>query len=520
MSKAPSADLFDLIKSLTKSEKRLFKLYTSRHTVGKQNKYVALFDAIDKLEEYDEQILLKRNPTLRNSNLTSLKSYLYDLIFKSLRNSLQTQSAASQLRYLIDQAELLLAKGLYKQALLLLRKMRRVAEKLEALPMLLEILQMELSIIAHQSWSDQYYQHVRQKTKDTIQQLEETLEYQGRFIEMHKLITEEAPVTQPKEFQQFLCTLKEPLSKDTTGLESTFFAKAKFYEMKYRHSFVEHDIVQAIEYGRKFFDLFDAHPAQKSIYYGMYFRITFNHFVFCLCFGEYGHVKECLKRLHDTSDNHRDHTKIYQQYAGFLYKLRCCHFELALDAVPELEQTLLEQTYQLPRQFILRCYLDIAMLFTSIGNFQQALLYTSQILNSPEIDHFPRQLYPVKLLSIICHYELGNDNALESCIRSIYRYLKKHGNMFEDAKLMLQFLKRLSRIVEKDEIILTLQNYHQQLIEQQVNNRGRVAVNPQFHLVAWLESKIEERPFAVVLKEKQRSASQSHYQKEIEEILF
>ena len=52
------SDLFQLIKSLTKSEKRYFKLYAKMHGLHGNQNYLILFDQIDKLaqesEEYNE----------------------------------------------------------------------------------------------------------------------------------------------------------------------------------------------------------------------------------------------------------------------------------------------------------------------------------------------------------------------------------------------------------------------------------------------------------------------------------
>ena len=46
-----NSNAFVLTKSLTMSEKRYFKIFSERHTIGSQNKYVALFDQLDKAEE-------------------------------------------------------------------------------------------------------------------------------------------------------------------------------------------------------------------------------------------------------------------------------------------------------------------------------------------------------------------------------------------------------------------------------------------------------------------------------------
>ena len=52
--------LYDLVKSLTKAEKRNFKLYATRQSGNADAKFIALFDAIDSLTEYDEAKILKK----------------------------------------------------------------------------------------------------------------------------------------------------------------------------------------------------------------------------------------------------------------------------------------------------------------------------------------------------------------------------------------------------------------------------------------------------------------------------
>ena len=50
-----STELFDLVKSLTKSEKRFFKLTSSLQS-GEKN-YLKIFDHIEKQKNYDEEEL-------------------------------------------------------------------------------------------------------------------------------------------------------------------------------------------------------------------------------------------------------------------------------------------------------------------------------------------------------------------------------------------------------------------------------------------------------------------------------
>lgn len=77
--------LFRLINTLTKSEKRYFKLYTQMQS-GSEN-YIMLFDAIDKMKVYDESKIRKKfkGKTFLNQ-LAVMKNYLFNVIIKSLKN--------------------------------------------------------------------------------------------------------------------------------------------------------------------------------------------------------------------------------------------------------------------------------------------------------------------------------------------------------------------------------------------------------------------------------------------------
>ena len=59
--------LFQLIQSLEKAEKRNFKLYIKRSSGNDSLKIVELFEALDKMHEYDEAVLLKKLASIEKS---------------------------------------------------------------------------------------------------------------------------------------------------------------------------------------------------------------------------------------------------------------------------------------------------------------------------------------------------------------------------------------------------------------------------------------------------------------------
>ena len=121
-------DLFQLVKSLGKGEKRNFKLYIQRNTANTELKVIQLFDALDKMDEYDEVLLLRKNPEITKLQLSNLKASLYRHILTSLRLLKFDDNVEMQLHEQIDYARILYNKGLYLQSLKVLDRMKQVAK--------------------------------------------------------------------------------------------------------------------------------------------------------------------------------------------------------------------------------------------------------------------------------------------------------------------------------------------------------------------------------------------------------
>ena len=142
-----SADaLFQLIKSLQKSEKRNFKLYINRNSGTEDLKIVLLFDALDKMETYDEAFLLKRVPQIKKQQLSNLKAHLYKQLLASLRLLKNEENIDIQLHDQLDYARILYNKGLYLQSLKILEKIKEMAKGHNQVSFLVQVLFLEKKI--------------------------------------------------------------------------------------------------------------------------------------------------------------------------------------------------------------------------------------------------------------------------------------------------------------------------------------------------------------------------------------
>ena len=138
--------LFQLIHSLEKSEKRNFKLYIKRNSAKEDLKIIQLFDALDKLQEYDEKLLLKKLPGIEKPQLSNLKPHLYKQVLASLRLLKSDESIELQLNEQLDYARILYNKGLYLQSLKILDKVKEHAVKYNQDTFLIQVISLEKKI--------------------------------------------------------------------------------------------------------------------------------------------------------------------------------------------------------------------------------------------------------------------------------------------------------------------------------------------------------------------------------------
>src|SRR5882762_8847799 len=140
--------LFQLVKSLRKSEKRNFKLYVKRNSAGEKLKITQLFDALDKMNEYDEAELLKKNKSIKKQQLSNTKALLYRQILSSLRLIRNENNIDIQLHEQLDHARILYNQGLYLQSLKMLDRIKEHAKEYNQVTYVLQALLFEQKIEA------------------------------------------------------------------------------------------------------------------------------------------------------------------------------------------------------------------------------------------------------------------------------------------------------------------------------------------------------------------------------------
>ena len=116
----PSTNLFDIIHSLTASEKRYFKIFSSTHIIGFKNNYEKLFNAFCELpadQPYDEAAFKKKLTAKRwTKNFAVEKKVLEDILMKAMRAYNAEKSSEGALNDIIANVHFLYNKGLVNAA--------------------------------------------------------------------------------------------------------------------------------------------------------------------------------------------------------------------------------------------------------------------------------------------------------------------------------------------------------------------------------------------------------------------
>src|SRR5690554_2298630 len=175
MSKTASPALYELIHSLTKSEKRYFKIYASRHTIGTKNNGVRIFDFIEQQEAFNEEEIyqhFKGEAFLNKFPIT--KNRLYEQIISALDAFHVSKNLDAQLYKMLHSVDILYSKGLYDHAVRELNKAKRLAKKHNKMAILLQLANEEKKILETQG-----YQNV--KSKELDEHAEKTLKLTQQY---------------------------------------------------------------------------------------------------------------------------------------------------------------------------------------------------------------------------------------------------------------------------------------------------------------------------------------------------
>jgi hypothetical protein len=500
--------LFQLIHSLQKSEKRNFKLYVTRNTSGEDLKIIQLFDAIDKMQEYDEAALLKKNPGIKKTQISNLKAHLYKQVLSSLRLLENDENIDIYLHEQLDFARILYNKGLYLQSLKVLERIKEKANAHNQISFLIQVLFLEKKIETL---------HITRSMEDRAEQLsKESDEVNDTLLIITKLSNLALQLYSwyikhgHARNEQEVISLNEFFKENVAvyaNKATTFYQKLYFYQCYVWYAFIRQDFLMYYRYTQKWVDIFHEEPLMIEIETAHYIKGMHNLLNAHFDLKNYKRFDETLKRFEDFdnsdvaiyNDNNRIQLFVYLNIARvnrhFLYGT----FQQGIELIPKIEEKLQENWLYLDRHRILVFYYKFASLYFGNGDYSQAIDYLNKIINWKVDLRNDLQCY-ARLLHLIAHYEIGNYDILDYLIKSVYRFMAKMENLSAVEEEIFKFL-RASLNQPRRELKQSLENLLNNL-KQFENNPFEARAFSYLDIISWLESKVYNKPVSDIIKDK------------------
>ncbi|MCB4806681.1 hypothetical protein LG651_00345 [Tamlana sp. 62-3] len=508
MTKEQKDNLFVLIKSLSKSEKRQFKLYVGRLGGNEDSKFLTLFTILDKLPVYDEAAILKKG-IVKKQQLSNLKAHLYKQILISLRLNPSHKTIRIQIREQLDFATILYHKGLYKQSLKILDKAKTLAVSNEEKNIAYEIVELEKII------ESQYITRSLSNRADelTIQAKELSLhnvvasKLSNLSLQLYGLFLKTGYVKNDEEHQIVTKYFNDRMPKYDIN-QLGFREKLWLYKSYLWYSFLTVDFLSCYKYASKWVDLFNENP--EMIKQNPVFYLRGNNYLLESLFflKQHSKFKSTLSKLETVTqekwfpldDNNASLAFLFIYNNKFNFHFIEGSFKEGLPLIEEVLSQLESYKNRIDEHHIMVFYYKIASMYFGAGENKKCIEFLNKIISNKSLQLREDLLCFSRILNLVAHYEAGLDYNLDVLIRSTYKFLIKMQDLYDVQKEFIKFLRRLGDIYPhevKNEFI----KLHKKLKEYE-NDPYQSRAFLYLDIISWLETKIEGKPIDVIIQNK------------------
>lgn len=510
MPRERSDSLFQLIKSLHKNEKRYVKLFVSRVNGGKDKKILQLFDLINEQHSFDDEEVLRKGKEIKEQQLSNLKAELYKQILQSIRLFHSGNIIDLEIRQLIDFAQILFDRGMYKDGLKILQKAKKLAKNHENLELVLETIKLEKSVMSQTIDSENQKRvskiiqeasqiHLKINLINQLSNLSDRLN--GLYKKVGFIRDQRDFNTLEKYFYRSLPQFKE---EDLSVLE-----KIWLYNLYIGYYFFIQDFEQGCRYARQMVELFDQNPSFINSRTDFYIQGINKLLIAQFKLSRYYEFVETTKKLKGVSQI--PGLRLNEDIRAKLFKYTNLHeinryfilgdFDGGIQKISQIEQGLEQFINRLDKHSTIIFYYKIACMYFGAGDFRNTNIWLQKIINMPNVDLREDIHSFARILNLISHYEMENIDLIDYVMRSTYRFLAKKHDLRLFQSYILKFMKDMNKGITEDKLISKFKKLRNQLLSLTNKPYERRAFI-YFDIISWLESKIEKKNIQEIIQEK------------------
>jgi hypothetical protein len=512
MARQQTDHLYKLIKSLTKAEKRNFKLYVKR--LGDNIKFLKLFNIIDKQTIYNEDEILRKAPEIKQSQLPNLKANLTKNLLISLRLIAKHSDIDIMIRQQLDYAKILYNKALYNQSLVTLNKAKEQAKKFDKELLHFEIIEFEKFI------ETQYITHsIKTRTNELTneshlltEQLSRSSSLSNLSIKLYEFYLRNGYVRNEEDQMKITDFFHENMPAFSFN-KLGFKEKLYLYKSHVWYYLIIQDFLMVYRYSLKWVELFKTYNnailAQPELFIkgltnmldGLYFT------------GDFARFKNTLKELTEFKQNPgivlSKNVELILWHSYYTHTINKHFmegsFSEGVNIIPEIISFLDKNTIYIDNYNVIVFYYKIASMYFGSADYKNTIKYLNIVINNTDIElRSDIQCY-ARILNLITHFEMNNYDLIEYLVKNTYRFLSKMQNLHLVQKEILMFLRKLPSTPQNklNDAFKTL------LMKLKLLQNDPFEKRPFLYLdiISWLESKISNHTVQHVIQTKRVNGS-------------
>ncbi|MEY3237978.1 MAG: hypothetical protein RI883_2079 [Bacteroidota bacterium] len=512
MSTKVKEGLFELIKSLSKSEKRYFKLISSRHTIGDENNYVRLFDYIAKQDEYNEEAVFKefKNEAFLN-RFSITKKRLYDHVLSALDAFYTSTSIDAQIYKYMHSAEILYTKSLYEQCGRILRSAEKFAEKHERHTLILEIRRKKKKLLENNGYSDVTVEDLKEiEVKDgaILKELELYNQLWKIKSDLFFQLSRKGKARSDEEKEQFNLIFKR-LPENLKTTEMAFDSAYLYNHIRSAYWFASGNLEKSFIYIKANLLTFELREGVIETNLNSYFSLLTNAIYVSEELGYHKDSSLLLKKLKEIPDNYALEQnedlqiKLFASTSSIELSILTHkgEYQKAYNLIESIEKNL--KLYGEKISPVRKAFIQFKIATIKLGqkDFSGALKWINSILNDTELDESEDILSYTHILDLLAHLELNHNEFLPYSLKSTLRFLKSRNRLYSFEKAFLQFVSKRIKCTNTIDAEELWNELYKELSSIKEDSFEGLAVE-YFDFISWAESKIKNKSFVEIVSEK------------------
>ncbi|SEF40540.1 hypothetical protein [Parabacteroides chinchillae] len=504
MNKASS--LVILVNSLTKAEKRYFRLYANLQNGEKV--YLSLFNLLDKKLSMDE-VYTHFCKEQNGCSFDMAVKHLYRVILDCLIKLREKQNIQTEIFNYISKADILFERALFDDSFTELEKAKKLATAYENDPLLLLIFRTEIRYL-----STLNFEGVSERKLVTKQmKIQETMKY-SRNVNMHRQLYDilkhrliykgySRSDKQKEDLNDLvLSELNLIANSSYKGFEATklhLLFQATYYLNSGNYK-------SAIRHYQELINLFEKNKhliLNPPIYYvsAIHGILDSLHTA-----GLYKEMPFFLTKLKELENKDYPTEFVLDIKARiFQYELASFQntgdFKSAKKLIDNHEECLIKKSDLLELEAQLKLYTNIAIFYLSCGDIPNAKKKIKKIFSSGKLFYALPSYKIARLINLLLQAELGNYDFLISEISSIKRNISFEKQVYITEKLIFRFVQAYP-LPSYKKMQNKLWAHYQKDISKIKQDKYERHLLKTFDFLSWIESKLTNRPFAEILQEK------------------